>query len=293
MKKDLVMTFTVLFRKPKYLGALSFLIAGMVVLIQMRNDQEVKVSNGSSDISNQKMVTSMIAGTASSNLVIERSAQGSEASTDHLQMRSSQVGEETRLRAILAAVAEGDSTVEQRVHLLKDMRGYCLSEQERDSATAFLAGEIVLMGLGKASIHWLAEELLTVLRMQSPPQLDMAAELRKIASQRETDPVIRDYIMQHLGHMWQALESSDETTAESALIALSGGYERDQQKKDLLRVRERAFELAQNPNASLAVRVTALSVVGASGDRKVKDFARSLAAHGQTPSILKKVGNDC
>ena len=39
-----------------------------------------------------------------------------------------------------------------------------------------------------------------------------------------------------------------KTTLGTALIALSRGYDRDQQENGLAKVRHRAFELARNPN---------------------------------------------
>jgi hypothetical protein len=127
--------------------------------------------------------------------------------------------------------------------------------------------------------------------------------LGEAAFQPETDPVVRDYIMQHLGHLWEqggarqemesalwrAVGTTDETTPGSALIALSRGYERDQQEKNLAEVRRRAFDLAQNPDTGLAVRVTALSIAGDGGGREVTELAENLAKNPETPVILKKV----
>ena len=124
-------------------------------------------------------------------------------------------------------------------------------------------------------MHWLADELLSALRLQEPPWNGLADELVKVAYQPGTDPVVRDYIMQHLGHLWEqnggskeidaalwrALDSQDETTPGTALIALSDGYTRDQNEKALVQVQQRALVLVQNPNTPLAVRVTALSIL--------------------------------
>ena len=113
-------------------------------------------------------------------------------------------------------------------------------------------------------------------RLQDPPWNGLAAELGKVTFLPTTDPVVRDYIIQHLGHLWeengssnqmdlvmgQAVGSSDETTANTALIALSKGYERDHHDDGLARVRHRVPELAKNPNTGLAVRVTAFFVAG-------------------------------
>jgi len=75
----------------------------------------------------------------------------------------------------------------------------------------------------------------------------------------------------------------------SALIALSRGYERDQQEKGLAKVRQQALELARNPQTGLAVRVTALSIAGDGGGKEVKELAADLVRNDETPVILKKV----
>jgi len=205
--------------------------------------------------------------------------------------------------AVLAVLASGTQTVEERVGQLQGMRGILLSKDERDSALAFLAGKEVPEGMGKGSMHWLADEVLTVMRLQEPPWDGLAEELAKAAFQPGTDPVVRDYIMQHLGHLWEqygsrkeidsalwrAVASSDETTPGTALIALSRGYERDQQEKELVKVRQQALELARNPQTGLAVRVTALSIAGDGGGKEVKNLAADLVRNAATPVILKKV----
>jgi lipopolysaccharide biosynthesis regulator YciM len=183
------------------------------------------------------------------------------------------------------------------------MRGIVLSKEERESALTFFAGKQVPKGMGKGSMQWLADELLTVLRLQQSPQEGLAAESAKVAFQPRTDPVVRDYIMQHLGHLWEqygareeiekslwrAVASSDETTPGTALIALSRGYQRDQQEKSLEKVLLQAFALAQNPATGLAVRISALSIAGEGGDAAVKELANSLTQDPATPVILKKV----
>ena len=117
------------------------------------------------------------------------------------------------------------------------------------------------------------------------------------------DPVVRDYIMQHLGHLWehfgmreeiekalwQAVGSSDETTPGTALIALSQGYTRDQRAEKLAAVWQKALELVQEPDTPLAVKVTALAIAGESGGKEAKELAAGLAKNPETPVILRKV----
>lgn len=205
--------------------------------------------------------------------------------------------------AMLAVLANGKQTVDDRVRLLQRMRGILLSKEERDSALAFLAGRQIPEGMGKGSMQWLADELLTVLRLQQPPWDGLAEELAKVAFQPGTDPVVRDYIMQHLGHLWEqygarkeidaalwrAVASADGTTPGTALIALSRGYERDRQEKGLAKVRRQALVLAQDATTPLAVRVTALSIAGDGGSADVKKLVEDLMGDAETPVILRKV----
>jgi hypothetical protein len=205
--------------------------------------------------------------------------------------------------AMLAVLANGKQTMEERVQQVQTMRGIVLSREERDSIIAFFAGKQIPAGMDRGSMQWLADELMTVLRLQQPPQQGLAAELGKIAFQPGTDPVVRDYLMQHLGHLWEqfgareeiekslwrAVASSDETTPGTALIALSRGYQRGQQQQNLEKVHQQAFLLAQNPATGLAVRVTALSIAGEGQDTRVKELANSLIRDPATPLILRKV----
>lgn len=186
---------------------------------------------------------------------------------------------------------------------LQGMRGISLSQEERESALSFLSGEEVPEGMDRNSQQWLADELLTVMRLQEPPWDGLAEGLAKAAFQPRTDPVVRDYIMQHLGHLWeqsgasaeidrvlwQAVACSDETTPGTALIALSRGYERKQDEQSLAKVRRRALELARSPDTGLAVRVTALSIAGESGEIEAKRMAEDLIQDSKTPEILRMV----
>ncbi|MFT3990260.1 MAG: hypothetical protein QM680_02505 [Luteolibacter sp.] len=187
---------------------------------------------------------------------------------------------------------------------LQALRGKELVPDEIQRALAFLRGEELPEKLGKGSRHWLADELLTSLRMQNPLPGNLAQDLSSVAFQPETDPVVRDYILQHLGHLWEQQGASpeietalwqgvatlsDTTTPGTSLIALASGYERDQNTGRLAEVRAKALQLAEDQTVSLATRVTALSIAGDSGSAAVKEFAGKLAADESTPLILKKV----
>jgi hypothetical protein len=204
---------------------------------------------------------------------------------------------------LMGLLATGKPTVNERVRQLRGLRGKSFAEEDRERALAFLSGNDWPEGIGKGSMHWLGDELLTALRLQDPPWDGLAAALGEVAFQPTTDPVLRDYIMQHLGHyweqygsrkeidqaLWRAVGSSDTTTPGTALIALSRGYQRDQQQAQLENVQQRAFELARDPATPLAVRVTALSIAGDGPNKDVKQLAQNLAQTKETPVILRTV----
>lgn len=183
------------------------------------------------------------------------------------------------------------------------MQGISLTEKGRNRALDFLSGGNWPRTLAQGDAHWLADELLTVLRMQDPPQEDLAERLAEVAFRANTDPVIRDYIMQHLGHLWeqsgarpvieetlwQAVDCGDETTPGSALIALDRGYQRDGETKNLAKVRQRAMELVQDKSTPLASRVTALAIAGEAGDGTAEKLATTLLDAPKTPLMLRKV----
>jgi len=186
---------------------------------------------------------------------------------------------------------------------LSDNRGVLLTDTERDGVLDFLAGKIAPQGMRGEAVPWLADELLTVLRMQEPSWDRLAEKLEWAAFQPNTDPVVRDYIMQHLGHcweqngvksgieatLWRGVGTSDSTTPATALIALARGYEREGRSDQLKRVQTKAFELAQDVNKSIGVRATALSLAGGSESLEVKKYAGALLAQSNTPEILRKV----
>ena len=280
-------------------GVILAVIAAFAGLWLATGDEKKAGSSGHIESAGSGVMASKLMKPGSENGVERNENAVSGGLRQPLQFRAKPI----EAAAVLAVLGSGKQTVDERVRQLQGMRGISLSKDERESALAFLAGKEVPEGMGKASMQWLADELLTALRLQDPPWDGLAADLAKAAFQPGTDPVVRDYIMQHLGHLWEqygareeierslwkAVANSDETTPGSALIALSRGYERDQQEQSLAKVRQQALALAADPNITLAVRVTALSIAGDGGGKEVKDLAANLAKAPDTPVILRKV----
>ncbi len=93
-------------------------------------------------------------------------------------------------RRPLQVLGNGKQTVDERVRQLQGMRGISLSNEERESALSFLSGKEVPEGMGKGSMQWLSDELLTVMRLQDPPW-DGLAENLAIAASRASVGTIR------------------------------------------------------------------------------------------------------
>ena len=111
---------------------------------------------------------------------------------------------------VMEVLSTGEQNARSRVRQMQAMRGTSFSEAEREAALVFLAGKELPEGMGRGSVDWLSDELLTALRLQQPPWDGLAAALADVVFQPETNPVTRDYIMQHLGHLWEQYSARDE-----------------------------------------------------------------------------------
>jgi len=93
--------------------------------------------------------------------------------------------------------------VVEHVRQIREQRGDSLAIADRELALEVLAGKVTMENVSGDDFHWLADEILTGLRLQEPPQPGLAKDLATIAANPGTDPVIRSYIIQHLVHIWE------------------------------------------------------------------------------------------
>jgi hypothetical protein len=75
------------------------------------------------------------------------------------------------LESLLSGGRRDDSA---RIREVQALRGSGFSEADRKAALEFLAGSKLPVRTGKGAIQWLADELLTALRLQEPPWPEMA-----------------------------------------------------------------------------------------------------------------------
>ncbi|RYZ68122.1 MAG: hypothetical protein EOP09_09960 [Proteobacteria bacterium] len=189
------------------------------------------------------------------------------------------------------------------VKTLQSLRFTTFSLNDQDLALQFLSGEINNEVFSRQSYFWIADELLTCLRVQPSILPELIPRLIRIAEAPNTDQVIKDYIVQHLGHLWEAkeggglveqylttsLDSGRGTVPGTALIALKRGFEREDRMTDANELQKRAAQIVRDPETDMSSRVTALALLGDSGNPIGIDFAHQFVNSPDTPAILHRV----
>jgi HEAT repeat protein len=164
----------------------------------------------------------------------------------------------------------------------------------------------------------LKNDVILALKNQQPPPEQLAGVLLGMFRDKEQDPVIRNYALQHLATwyeqcgqkaqvlaaLWAGTTDPDASIAGTALIGL-GRLSQDQAGPgpassqpvpavDPARLATAASALAQDPNGSEAARVTALQVCAQLGMKEVLpaavDLAQSAASVPLRMSALAAVG---
>lgn len=203
-------------------------------------------------------------------------------------------------------VTDEPGVVNECVRALKALRGTRFSEEDLNAAFALLGDRAAAEKMGKESYLWLVDELLTALRLQEPARQDLAGRLSGMAEDPGCDPMVRDYVMQHLGHLWEmsgpgstlakalwaGTDAPDATSPGAALLALQKGYLRDGNQEMLGQVYAKARQMAGNPGIPLATRVNALAIAGESGSAEARRLASDLLRADTTPLILRKVAEN-
>jgi hypothetical protein len=113
--------------------------------------------------------------------------------------------------------AAGTLPARHRIEWLRE-HGWDFNDAERSAVLDLLASGHVPAGLTPGEWHWTVDRLLTELRLGTADPRALTRELHGIFSDRSLDPVIRDYALQHLGHLGR--EGGDAAIVRAA--ALSG-----------------------------------------------------------------------
>ena len=94
-----------------------------------------------------------------------------------------------------------------------------LSSEERAAALEFLGNPNAPEFLSESEWRWLVDELITTLRVDGADNSELSNQLATIATDTNFDLVVRDYALQHLGHIREEWGDPDviDATLRSAL----------------------------------------------------------------------------
>lgn len=190
----------------------------------------------------------------------------------------------------------GDSGLSgpERVSLLKKLEPP-LSASDRDEIYSFFANTSPPDGLPVEAWRWLMDSAFTLLRNDGSDNAGYARQLENIFRNPDGDPIVRDYAVQHLGHLLasgggsesilpvlrDAIAEKGNSIAGTALLALDQNYPGDQETSDL------ALRLATDPETHLTSRVTALQVAAAQKNEDALPLAVGLATDSSQPTSLR------
>ena len=173
--------------------------------------------------------------------------------------------------------------------------GKDLSLDEMKDIFAFLRSN-------KERVPALKNEMLNALRAQKEPPPGLARLLMDIYRDREQDPVMRDYALQHMTLFyskaalddkarmqqvfWQGLGEKDGSIAGTALLSLNF-LSQNTPAFDKEKFKHEALSLAKDENAGEMARITALQVCGRNGIYDALPLARKLAK--KSPSVPLRI----
>lgn len=199
----------------------------------------------------------------------------------------------------LLAISEKPVSMPERLRALHgDQRAPDDSEQK--ALMAFVESQAVPPGLSLGSWHHLVNDIWNILAKTDSKAFE--THLRKVA-EKTSDPVIRDYALQHLAHnsanpsasairtLEDGIQSSDRTIAGTSLLGLAAisAKSNDPAEKESLqsRVREQAIRIARDETASTPSRLTALSLCVDLNESTILPEVRRLLADPTTePQLL-------
>lgn len=190
----------------------------------------------------------------------------------------------------------------RRVAAIREMAARGFDQDEMRAAYEFIGSAPA--GMPRGEHRWLVDELFIGLRNQEVIPADLDTRLAGFAADRSQDPVVRDYALQHLGHLhqqgacnaamieevlWRAVNEWRGDLAGSALIALSGA-DRDGRLAGNVDFASVPMAVALDPSHSVATRGTALSLVGVHGAAKAHLEALDRIASDPSNDALLRLG---
>jgi len=169
--------------------------------------------------------------------------------------------------------------------------GSNLSPAEQTLLLGYLRESSPQDGLNPQQRNALKNDILNVLRTQTPAVRQLTGALIGIYENKNEDPVMRDYALQHLSEyrtmqtdpakvaqidasFWKAAAERSQPYAGTALLALTRLAEVESNPQtSFQRIGKMALALAADETAPLGSRITALSVAGRTGSRGAETIA--------------------
>lgn len=220
------------------------------------------------------------------------------------------LGEEPRLDSrasrrvmenrLLGVAADNGLSSRERVALLKSVD--TLSAEEQQTLYDAIYTDELPEGVSRAAWNWVVDSMMISLRSKGADPDALTENLTKTFENTSIDLTVRDYAVQHLGHvkgeggdvaviqqtLHSALASKEGTLAGTALLAIDNVTHFDDLSGDERTARAQdAYSIASDPSYSIESRVTALQVATRHQPEIVADLAQSILADSEAPQILK------
>jgi len=233
--------------------------------------------------------------------------ESQEAKTASSHSRDSRNSRPTPLSIQPIVTARSDATIRSRIEALRSL-GTRLTAEERQSLNEFLLSTARVEGIQDPQLHWLKNEIMTVLRNQETGSLEVTDALISNYRNRKQDVVIRDYSLQHLSLLyenasqkdeirqvlWEAVAESSSSLAGTALLSLHRLAE-THEEFDSKAVSKKALSFAADQHCEIATCLTAIQVCARMGETRALPAARRLAeTEGSVPlriSAIAAVGD--
>jgi len=219
--------------------------------------------------------------------------ESQEAKTASSHSRDSRNSRPTPLSIQPIVTARSDATIRSRIEALRSL-GTRLTAEERQSLNEFLLSTARVEGIASPQLHWLKNEIMTVLRNQETGSLEVIDALISNYRDRKQDPVIRDYSLQHLSLsyenasekeeirqvLWEAVAESS-SLAGTALLALHRLAE-THEEFDGKAIAQRSLTFTADERCHVATRLTALQVCARMGEREALPVVAQLAESAES-----------
>ena len=201
--------------------------------------------------------------------------------------------------AFVLSLEKNGLTTKQRIDELRKLKEN-LTKTEIVDLIRFLNEGKKPEGMSSGQYRWLADEAMVALR-RSPDRNNATRVLSEIYFNEEQDVVLRDYAVQHLGHLrgeggdletinrvlQEAVKSKQGSIAGTALLAMvRTGDDREEYEADA-HTQRIAGDIAKNTEVPLASRVTAFQI--AINGEGSSALASDIAMDEKQPDMLRIV----